>query len=308
MHDGRHYIASRQRGADATAVTQLLMIAPYFVCSLAIVGAVAAVLLGELAGLLVTVGWVVSGGLVFHRPTERLLARRFMGLRPPSQDEFAYLAPIWTEVCRRAEVDHTAYELWLEESDELNAMAAAGHIVGVTTRSLTRLPPGQLAGVLAHELGHHVGGHSWTALLGYWYGLPARVVWRVISVLALVVLYVTAKTRCLGGVLLLLVAAVAAVAAVVAMPWIAVPILVSPYVVAASGRAGELRADQKAAELGFAPTLYEVLRLSHEEELAERRRLDPTGKSRPTQSALSTHPSLPKRLELLAPHLGPTPP
>ncbi|WP_326598325.1 M48 family metalloprotease [Streptomyces sp. NBC_01803] len=260
LHDGRHYIARNQRGADATAVTQLLTLVPHFVCSLVIVGALAVELFGHVLGYLVAAAWVASGALVFHRPTERLVALRMLRLRPPTAEEFAYLAPIWVEISKRSQVDHTDYELWIEESDEINAVAAAGHIVGVTRHSLTHLPPGQLAGVLAHELGHHTGGHSWARLMGGWYALPVRMTWAALRAATRVVFHISKRLFCLGGAFVILFMGVAGVAAVVTMPWIFVPMLLSPYLLAALDRSAELRADRKAAELGFAPTLIEVLR------------------------------------------------
>ncbi|MER7199163.1 hypothetical protein [Streptomyces sp. NPDC000188] len=61
--------------------------------------------------------------------------------------------PVWREVASRAGVDGSAYQLWVEESDDINAMAATGHIVGVASHSLGELPTARLDGVLAHELG-----------------------------------------------------------------------------------------------------------------------------------------------------------
>lgn len=100
--------------------------------------------------------WLASGALAFHRPTEDLLARYLLGLRRPMPPEAARLEPVWREVTAVAGVDGAVYQLWVEESDDLNAYAAAGHIVGVTRFALEQLPSGQLAAVLAHELGHHM--------------------------------------------------------------------------------------------------------------------------------------------------------
>jgi Zn-dependent protease with chaperone function len=310
LHDGRHYIARNQRGADATAVTQLLTLVPHFLCSLAIVGALATGILGDVPGILVALAWVASGALVFHRPTERLLAQRMFRLRPPSGEEFAYLAPIWVEITKRAQVDHTAYELWIEESDEINALAAAGHIVGVTRHSFTHLPPGQLAGVLAHELGHHTGGHAWARLMGLWYALPARVTWKVLRGIMGVVFLVSRKLFCLGGVFVICFMGVVVIAAVLSMPWIFVPMLLSPYVLAAVDRAAELRADRKAAELGFAPTLIEVLRQTGLAERVDRNQTawpGPPGRQPgPTERLLSSHPSRETRMRRLQEYLPPT--
>jgi Zn-dependent protease with chaperone function len=83
-------------------------------------------------------------------------------------------------VTRRVGVRRETYELWIQERDELNATAAAGHIVGVTQQAFRQLPNGQLAAVLAHELGHHVSGHTWAGMLTFWYALPARTVWGLV--------------------------------------------------------------------------------------------------------------------------------
>ena len=45
-------------------------------------------------------------------------------------------------------------------SDELNAFACGGHLVVVTTFAIAELPARELAGVLAHELSHHLGMHT----------------------------------------------------------------------------------------------------------------------------------------------------
>ena len=137
---------------------------------------------GDLA-ILVIIAWILSGALVFHRPTESALARPLLHLRYPTPQERAKLEPVWREVTARAGVEGRNYELWVEDSDGLNAVAAAGHIVGVTRFAMNELPNGELAAVMAHELGHHVGGH---ALVGaarllvraarpYRLALPARV-------------------------------------------------------------------------------------------------------------------------------------
>lgn len=294
-----------------TAVTQLLATMPHFICSFFIVGAVPSLFFGEMVGLLVILGWVASGALVFHRPTERMLARRVFRLRQPTPDEFAYLAPIWVEVSKRARVDHTVYELWIEDSDEINACAAVGHLVGVTRRSFTDLPPGQLAAVLAHELGHHVGGHPWARVAGFWYALPARVTWRVLSFLVAVAMMIALRLSLKAFLAVALVCLTFVGAALVFMPLLFVPLLLSPYIVAAADRAGELRADRKAAELGFAPSLCEVLRkLELEDQAAQQLREEETSGDRPQRKRvnplLSSHPSTRKRLKRLTPYLSST--
>ena len=87
--------------------------------------------------------WLVSGALVFHRPTEDFLARHLLRLHRPVPAEYARLAPVWSEVTARAGIDSRTYDLWIEDSEDLNAYAAAGNIVGVTRFALDHLPTSQ---------------------------------------------------------------------------------------------------------------------------------------------------------------------
>ncbi|NEC12202.1 M48 family metalloprotease [Streptomyces sp. SID8014] len=312
----RVYLKAHQRHADATALGSLLIHLPHFLSSLVVVGLVSLLVLGGLAfvGIL---AWLLSGLLVFHRPTEKTLARRLLRLRHPTPEEFSRLAPVWQEVTARAGVDAQNYELWIEENDtDLNAVAAAGHIVGVTTFALHRLPNGELAAVLAHELGHHVGGHAWASLLGYWYALPARLAYRVIRFLAVVTLRVAAVFSSLGFLVIALFLGIFAFATITTLYGLPLLILAAPYALAAVGRRAELRADQHAAALGFAPMLASVLHQMHEADQAARHQAAlaarAAGTRLPEESAmaklLATHPDHHTRLHHLQPWLQPRPP
>ncbi|MGW4458332.1 M48 family metalloprotease [Streptomyces albidoflavus] len=312
----RVYLKAHQRHADATALGSLLIYRPHFLSSLVVVSLVSLLVLGGLAfvGIL---AWLLSGLLVFHRPTEGTIARRMLGLRHPTQEEFSRLAPVWQEVTARAGVDAQNYALWIEENDtDLNAVAAAGHIVGVTTFALNRLPNGELAAVLAHELGHHVGGHAWASLLGYWYALPARVAYRVIRFLAVVTLRVAAVFSVLGFLAIAFFLGIVAFATITTLYGLPLLILAAPYALAAVGRRAELRADQHAAALGFAPMLASVLHQMHGADQAAKQQAAlaarAAGTRLPKESAiaklLATHPDHHTRLHHLQPWLQPQPP
>ncbi|WKD33143.1 M48 family metalloprotease [Streptomyces xanthophaeus] len=257
---------ARQRAVDLTAWLRLALHLPGFLLGLALVGGTALVveaLIGVPAWIPVVL-WSGSGVLVFHRPTEERIARHLLRLHRPLPHELAVLAPVWSEVTARAGVDGRRYQLWIEDSDDINARAAAGHIVGVTRHALEQLPRSQLAAVLAHELGHHTGGHAWAGLLGQWYGLPARIAWRVLEHLRV------RAARALSPMpaLVLVVAAGyvthPTLAATYGLPLL---LLALPWLAAAVGRRAELRADAHAAGLGFAPMLAALLgRLLAEEE------------------------------------------
>ncbi len=303
----RVHISERQRGADDTAIGGLLLHVPNFLCSLLVVSLVS-VFFGAL-GIVLVLAWLASGALVFHRPTERALARYVLKLRPPTPQELARLVPVWREVLARAGIEQHTYELWVEDSEELNAVAAAGHMVGVTRFALERLPSGQLAAVLAHELGHHVGGHSWSSLLGYWYALPGRIAWRLMLILTYVAIRVSGVFFWAGPLLVVIVFGVVAIATIGFLYGLPLLVLLMPYLLAAVGRRAEFHADQQAAALGFAPMLAEVLSRLHANEQHAAAVAAASGKRVKRQGALArlldSHPAYPARLERLGPYLGP---
>ncbi|MGW7383494.1 M48 family metalloprotease [Streptomyces sp. NPDC054794] len=303
----RVHVAAHQRGADATAVGRLIVHVPGALVSGVVVGAVAAWLGGTVVGWTAVLGWLASGGLVFYRPAELLFARKVLKLRTPTAYELTRLEPVWREVTARAGIDARSYELMVENSDDLNAAAVAGHVVGVTTYALNEIPSANLAAVLAHELGHHTGGHSWAGLLGYWYSLPGRIAWAVTKALAALAVYVASRFSLLATGFLVLLMGTVVIFAVVGVWYVTLPLLLAPYLLAYAGRQGELRADQQAADLGFARPMAEVLHHLQAEEDAEVARATAAGQrlERPGPMArlLSTHPDHATRLSRLEPYL-----
>ncbi|MEV0639295.1 M48 family metalloprotease [Streptomyces sp. NPDC050619] len=302
---GRIHIAARQRGADATTLGSLALHFPHVLASLAVVFA-ASYVIDILRGppWWIPLGaWALSGVLAFHRPSERLIARWLLGLRHPAPDEARKLRSVWREVTARAGVAGDAYQLWVEDSHEINAMAAAGHIVGVTSHSLSTLPPAQLAAVLAHELGHHTRGHAWASLLVFWYALPGRLAWRLLLRLAACIdrLSVGAAAVVVGLLGAVVIALATATYGLVFLPF------ATPYLAAALSRRSELRADEHAAGLGFAQQLMAVLHLEREKELTERSGAAamgiPFAREGVISRLLDSHPDVHTRLHHLQTHL-----
>ncbi|MFG3008711.1 M48 family metalloprotease [Streptomyces calvus] len=309
-HQGsRIHVAHHQRGADATAIGQLATQVPSFLVSLGVVAAVSFATFGTVLGWLALLAWLASGALVFHRPTELLFARRVLKLRAPLAEERARLEPIWREVTARAGIEGDTYELMIENSTELNASAAAGHVVSVTTYALNRIPSSNLAAVLAHELGHHTGGHAWAGLLGYWYSLPGRIAWALTRWVVRIALAVSQVFSFLATGLLILFMGMVVVAGFLVAWYITIPLVVAPYLLAYAGRQGELRADQAAAALGFAPELTQVLHHFQAEEDAAKAYAAAQGKRLKEPGGLakllSSHPDNYTRLRALEPYLRP---
>ncbi|MFD8974790.1 M48 family metalloprotease [Streptomyces sp. NPDC059593] len=260
LEQGRRMRKSVQRGIDGAALSHLLVTVPIGLISLGVVTFLSTMVNPVLA-MIVPVLWLFSGPLVFQRKVEAAIARRLFGMRRPTPEEAQRLDVVWEQVTRRAGVDRETYELWIQERTELNATAAAGHIVAVTRHAMERLPNSRLAAVLAHELGHHVGGHTWAAMLADWYALPARAAGR--AVLALLFLLFRTKhwagIACGGCLSLMIVQALVMFTFVEGMWWVVLPVAAGPLLIAWLHRRAEFRADAYAVGLGFGEALETVL-------------------------------------------------
>ncbi|MCX2952552.1 M48 family metalloprotease [Lentzea sp. NEAU-D7] len=246
-----------RRRFDLSAVTELLLGIPTVLSSLLIVGLAGKALTPGTLWLLPAI-WLVSGAIVFVPATDKVLAVVAHRLRKPTPTESDLLTPLLDEVCAAAGVDPRRYWLRIQNSREINAMAVGGHVVGVSTAAL-RLPGPQLEAVLAHEVGHHLAGHTKISLLRWWYELPARwTVWLV--VMAGVVIHEVGRAVGTSGARAISIALVVvlAAAALVVSPWLVLVPVIAPLLALASRRA-ELHADRVAAELGYGPLLLEVL-------------------------------------------------
>lgn len=260
LDHGRRMVKSVQRGIDGAALSHLLVTLPIGIISLGVVTFLSA-LVNPVLAVVVPVVWLLSGPLVFHRKVESAIARRLFGMRRPTPEEAQRLDLVWEQVTRRAGVDRETYELWIQERTELNATAAAGHIVAVTRHAMDRLPNSRLGAVLAHELGHHVGGHTWAAMLADWYALPARAAGRAV-VLLLFVLFRTkhwAGIACGGCLTLMIVQLLFVFTFVQGYWWFVLPVAAAPLFIAWLHRRAEFRADAYAVGLGFGQALETVL-------------------------------------------------
>jgi Zn-dependent protease with chaperone function len=250
----------RRRALGSSAVLTIGLQLPWFLpsCGLVVITGVA---LGDPWGALVVLTWLLSGAGVFLRPLETVLARTMFRLRRPAESEERRLTPLWSAVTAAAGVNGTTYDLWVEESREVNASAAAGHLVSVSRWALDALPPEQLKAVLAHELGHHLGGLPWVRLLGLWYSQPARVVTRIGALIGRSVIrlvHAASPARPVAWLVLCALAALCLAAVLDTAAWLLALLAVTPLQASVS-RLEERRADRFAAQIGFGEPLRDVL-------------------------------------------------
>src|SRR6266540_3610218 len=178
--DGQRH-APPQRGIDVTAVATLVASLPWIVGSFIVVVMILWVVTGLLSieFLLPPLAWVwvASGAVVFVPAAEPYIARRMLGLRAPSATEAAQIDAGWRNVAARAAINPNVYSVWVDDRDQLNACVPGGRFLSVP-RIITHIPARQQAALIAHELGHHLGGHAWIRLLVQWYSAPARRLFR----------------------------------------------------------------------------------------------------------------------------------
>jgi Zn-dependent protease with chaperone function len=143
--------------------------------------------------------------------------------------------------------------------EELNAFACGGHLVFVTTFAIDELPENELAGVLAHELSHHLGMHTVALTIRHWLSLPVVVLARIGFWLQNVA---TAATDAFASNSPILTAAGRIVAALLTLlSW---PFLAALYAADAVGNVvghgSEFQADRRAVRMGYGRNLAAALR------------------------------------------------
>ncbi len=261
-----------KRGFHTSAAVTVLLGLPWLSASIMVVWLVTEVVMPDSVFRWVVLGvFLASGLLVFWPVAEAIIARAMFRVRAPTDREKRYLDSVWSPVATAAGVRPDRYRLWIEESDAVNAFAAAGHTVAVTRWALSSLPPHQLSAVLAHELGHHIGGHAWASLIMYWYSVPGRVVARALYRVYYWTLVVvgtiasafdrTGLVGCTATILLRsfrFLTLVVLVGLALSVHPVLLALFAVPLVLAWFSRRGEKYADRIAAELGYGPALIEV--------------------------------------------------
>lgn len=216
------------------------------------------------------------------------------GLREPTQQEQSRLRPAWSRVLDAAGLRHqNRYRLRVLETDELNAMAAGGHQVFVTSGALGTVPDTWLPGLLAHELGHHAGLHPIMLSIEVWLLRPIHWVRTIALWLSRVCAWFTLLAR--GSAIGMFVVLVLFFGLRL-LSWILLAVTWVPLaLLRVAGRRAEYRADAYAAEIGFRAPLGRFLSALAEIE-------DDLGDSKHESLAdivASTHPPTRSRIERL---------
>lgn len=250
------------------------------------IGALLGVLIGDpTAGIwLVIALWTAGAALTFWRPVEDRLGSLVFGLREPTATELERLRPLWDQICAAAKIDPEHYILRIEESNSVNAYAAAGRLVAVT-RGGMELSDRMLLGILAHELGHHRDLHPVAGMLTWWFMLPIGFLDWCLRIVVNTTSVVLSLFR--GWLILVLWIVVLSLIALRFLFFI--PVRAAQFFALALGRAAEYAADRHAVDMGYGVGQREALQLFLDSGFDEMR---PSGLGR----LYNTHPPLHKRI------------
>jgi len=206
--------------------------------------------------------WALSAGLYGLRPVQLALARLLWPVRRAAPTEQERLDRVWADVLDRAAVPEQRFSIWVVDLADVNAHCVGRDLICVTTGALAELGDRELAGVLAHELGHHLRMHTAAAAFLVWVLLPLQAVALIGAGLAQPL---ASLARLLSGLdlapsathhaLLALSRAETAVRALFAAPG-----MLAFAVKNAAGRRAEYQVDAYAVDLGFGRELLSALR------------------------------------------------
>jgi Zn-dependent protease with chaperone function len=206
--------------------------------------------------------WLASALGYGFRPVQTAMARLLWPVRRPTAAEQQRLEGIWETVSAHAGVRGGRYRIQVVDLPEVNAHSVGRDLVCVTTGALSRLGDRELAGVLAHELGHHLRMHTSAAAFLVWVLLPIQAVGMLGTLLAApsgALAHRLARSRagrpwafgCARGAAGL----GRGIHAVFAAPGVAAKAAKN-----AAGRSAEYRVDAFAVDIGLGPELLSALR------------------------------------------------
>ncbi|MEY2975600.1 MAG: hypothetical protein RIR49_2020 [Actinomycetota bacterium] len=255
--------ARRIESAAVAALAPVLVLAPVWAAAMTLYTAVARPSLAAIGVPIPWWGpaatWLLAGAALFIRPAQVLMLSPALGARRPSPAELDRVGPVWVGVAAAADIPADRFVLRVVDSDEINAFACGGHLLVVTTFALDELGADELAGVLAHELSHHLGLHTVALTIGHWLSLPILGLARVGFFLQNVARAATDSFASHSAAL----TALGRVAAglLTGFSWVFLAALhLSDIVANLVGHGSEFEADRRAVHLGYGPELAAALR------------------------------------------------
>jgi Zn-dependent protease with chaperone function len=250
---------SRQIESSAVAaIGPVLVIAPFCLLALFVVWLIVR-LVWDIPFWWLAVGYPLAAILLFLRPVQDLVLTPLFGARRPTEDEVELIEPLWVDIAHANRLPPQRYILRVLPSEELNAYACGGHLVVVTSFAVTELPRRELAGVLAHELSHHLGMHTVGLTIAHWLSLPVVLFARVGFLLQNVATAATRAFAAQSAGWTIVGQLVAGVLNVLSLPFVAA-LYAADALGNMVGHRSEFQADRRVVRMGYGPNLAQALR------------------------------------------------
>ncbi len=206
------------------------------------------------------VGYLALGGLLLIPDAQIAILTPLLGARRPTETEFEHIAPLWEELAMTANLPAHRFAIRVIDSDDLNAFACGGNLVVITTFAIEELTNAQLAGVLAHEVSHHIGLHTAALTVGHWLSIP-------VVMLARIGFFLQNAARAATDAFVSHSAALTAIGHLVAfvltaVSWVFLAALYASDALAnLVGHGSEFEADRRAVRMGYGKPLAGALRV-----------------------------------------------
>ena len=169
------------RRIDSSAITALapvVALLPVWLISTAIFW-IPFGIFGGVSFSLFAMSVLLLGVVLFSRPFQRLIFVSLLGARSPSPTELIQLDQAWRNVAQANHFLPNRFVLAVADGDDINAFACGGHLLVVSSYAINNLDTNELAGILAHELSHHLGGHTVALTIAQWMSLPVIAMARI---------------------------------------------------------------------------------------------------------------------------------
>jgi Zn-dependent protease with chaperone function len=240
------------------AIGPVLVIAPFCLLALFVVWLLVR-LVWDIPFWWLAVGYPLAAVLLFIRPVQDLVLTPLFGARRPTEDEFELIEPLWRDIAHANRLPPERYILRVLPSEEVNAYACGGHLVVVTSFAVAELPRRELAGVLAHELSHHLGMHTVGLTIAHWLSLPVVLFARVGFLLQNVATAATRAFAAQSAGWTIVGQLVAGVLNVLSLPFVAA-LYAADALGNVVGHRSEFQADRRVVRMGYGPNLAQALR------------------------------------------------
>ncbi|NBW91426.1 MAG: hypothetical protein EBR53_03055 [Actinobacteria bacterium] len=208
-------------------------------------------------------GEFLFGIVLFSRPVQRFFFVRLLGARQPTDIERAHLEPAWKVVEQQVGIRPGRFVLSVADIDDINAFACGGHMLVVSSFAIEHLTEDELTGVLAHELSHHLGGHTVALTVAQWMSMPilglARLGIRIRDIGMLIAKRLESRYatfKLIGWIINIVLTSLSRL--------LLIGFLLSQSLGEIVGRSAEFQADRRAHAMGFGRELrYALTRVIH---------------------------------------------